>query len=70
MSDRKCSDCSAREWLFQPRRPGAPSRAEEIDAYMEGVRARRYVGRVILWAAGMLAAGGTIIEHLRGLVGR
>lgn len=65
--DRKSE---AHEWLFEPRRPGAPSRAEEIDAYMEGVRARRYIGRLILWAAGMLAAGSTIIDHVKGLIGR
>ncbi len=53
------------EWLFQARRPGAPSRAEEIDTVMEQIRAGRFLARAVLWLAGLSAAAGAIWTQLK-----
>lgn len=54
------------KWLFEPPIVGKPSRAQQLDDLMAGVRAGKMSFRVVLYAAGFVAAMGTAFGTVKG----
>lgn len=54
-------------YLLAPRGPNQPSRAEEIDAALSGIRSGKLTARTFLWLCGVIVAVGAAWTQLKGL---
>lgn len=52
------------DFLFTPPLEGRPNRAKQLDDVLSAVRAGKIGTRLLLWAAGIFAAGSAILVKL------
>ncbi len=55
------------DFLFKPPLEGKESRARQLDEIMSAVRAGKMGTRILLWAAGVIAAFAALASQLKGL---
>jgi hypothetical protein len=65
LTDQQKIDELHRFWMV-PQGPKRPSRAEEIDQLLAGVRAGRFSVRAILWLAGAALSIGAALKMFGG----